>query len=122
MITFDEQIQKDFDDVVKGYRDNNIPLDMLYLDIDYMQDYKDFTTNEENFPDFKEFVDSLKAQNVHPVPIIDAGVKMEDGYDVYDEGVENGFRLLLEDKVPMLTTDYKKYNENAVNEFMALLQ
>lgn len=38
------------------------------------------------------------------------------------EGVEKGFRLLLEGKVPMLTTDYKKYNENAVNEFMALLQ
>ena len=39
-----------------------------------------------------------------------------------DVGVEKGFRLLLDGKVPMLTTDYKKYNENAVNEFMALLQ
>lgn len=39
-----------------------------------------------------------------------------------DEGVEKGFRLLLEGKVPMLTTDYKKYNENAVNEFLSLLQ
>ena len=38
------------------------------------------------------------------------------------DGVEKGFRLLLDGKVPMLTTDYKKYNENAVNEFMALLQ
>ncbi len=38
-----------------------------------------------------------------------------------DEGVEKGFRLLIEGKVPMLTTDYKKYNENAVNEFYALL-
>lgn len=37
------------------------------------------------------------------------------------DGVEKGFRLLLEGKVPMLTTDYKKYNENAVNEFMDLL-
>lgn len=89
--------RKDFDDVVKGYRDNNIPLDMLYLDIDYMQDYKDFTTNEENFPDFKEFVDSLKAQNVHPVPIIDAGVKIEDGYDIYEEGKEKGYFCKRED-------------------------
>lgn len=38
------------------------------------------------------------------------------------EGVEKGFRLLLEGKVPMLSTDYKKYNENAVNEFLSLLQ
>lgn len=42
--------------------------------------------------------------------------------DNTDEGVEKGFRLLLEGKVPMLTTDYKKYNENAVNEFLTLLQ
>ena len=39
-----------------------------------------------------------------------------------NEGVENGFRLLIEGKVPMLTTDYKKYNENAVNEFYELLK
>ena len=37
------------------------------------------------------------------------------------DGVEKGFRLLLDGKVPMLSTDYKKYNENAVNEFMALI-
>ena len=38
------------------------------------------------------------------------------------EGVEKGFRLLLENKVPLLTTDYKKYNENAINEFYSLLE
>jgi len=38
------------------------------------------------------------------------------------EGVEKGFRLLLEGKVPMLATDYKEYNETAVSEFLALLQ
>ena len=38
------------------------------------------------------------------------------------DGVEKGFRLLLEGSVPMLTTDYKKYNENAVNEFTELLK
>lgn len=37
------------------------------------------------------------------------------------EGVEEGFRLLIDGKVPMLTTDYKKYNENAINEFYSLL-
>ncbi len=42
--------------------------------------------------------------------------------DNTDEGIEKGFILLLEGKVPMLTTDYKKYNENAVNEFLALLK
>ncbi len=38
------------------------------------------------------------------------------------EGVEKGIRLLIEGKVPKLTTDYKKYNENAIKEFMELIK
>lgn len=76
----------DFKKVVKEHRDAHIPMDMLYMDIDYMQDYKDFTVNQQEFPDFKAFVEEMKAQNIHLVPIIDAGVKVEEGYSVYEEG------------------------------------
>ncbi|MCC8059483.1 MAG: alpha-glucosidase [Clostridiales bacterium] len=74
--------------VADGYRENHIPLDMLYMDIDYMCDYKDFTLNEEAFPDFPEFVREMKARGIRLVPIIDAGVKVEEGYPVYEEGRE----------------------------------
>ena len=30
-------------------------------------------------------------QGIHLVPIIDAGVKIEEGYPVYEEGVQNGY-------------------------------
>lgn len=33
----------------------------------------------------------MKKENIHLVPIIDGGVKKEDGYDVYEEGKENGY-------------------------------
>ena len=33
----------------------------------------------------------MKADGIHLVPIIDAGVKIEEGYDVYEEGVENDY-------------------------------
>lgn len=78
-------------EVVKKHRDNQIPLDAVYLDIDYMDNYKDFTLNEKAFPNFPMFVEELKEQGIRLVPIIDAGVKVEKGYDVYEEGVENHY-------------------------------
>ena len=72
--------------VAEGYNRAGIPLDMIYLDIDYMERFKDFTTNEETFPDFPGFVNEMKEQGIHLIPIIDAGVKIEDGYDIYEEG------------------------------------
>ncbi len=78
-------------EVVRKHRENKIPLDSVYLDIDYMEHYKDFTINENTFPNFSRFVDEMKQQNIHLVPVIDAGVKAEDGYDVCDEGKKKGY-------------------------------
>ncbi len=77
--------------VVKNYRENHIPLDSVYLDIDYMERYKDFTVDQERFPDFGAFVEEMKRACIHLVPIIDGGVKKEDGYEVYEEGKEKGY-------------------------------
>lgn len=78
-------------EVVENYRRNHIPLDSVYLDIDYMERYKDFTVNQEAFPDFAAFVSEMKQQHIHLVPIIDGGVKKEEGYEVYEEGKEKGY-------------------------------
>lgn len=78
-------------EVVREHRSRGIPLDSVYLDIDYMERYKDFTINRETFADFESLVQEMKEQNIHLVPIIDAGVKKEDGYDVYEEGKENDY-------------------------------
>lgn len=89
--------KEDFREVAAGYRSNRIPLDMIYMDIDYMEGYKDFTLNEENFQDFPEFVRELKDQNIRLVPIIDAGVKIEEGYSVCEEGEKGGYFCKRED-------------------------
>ena len=62
-----------------------------------MDSYKDFTLNEEFSDDFPGFVQEMKDQHIRLVPIIDAGVKIEDGYDVYEEGVENRYFCQRED-------------------------
>lgn len=78
-------------EVAKQHRENNIPLDMIYLDIDYMERYKDFSINREAFPDFEELVEEMKEQGIRLIPIIDAGVRIEEGYNVYEEGVKNNY-------------------------------
>ena len=88
--------KEDFEKVAQGYRENHIPLDMIYMDIDYMDAYKDFTLNRD-FDDFPAFVQEMKDQGIRLIPIIDAGVKIEDGYDVYEEGVKNRYFCQRED-------------------------
>lgn len=93
----------DFRKVVDTYRELHIPLDAVYMDIDYMERYKDFTVNQEVFPDFAAFAAEMRSKGVHLVPIIDAAVKIEPGYDVYEEGVESGYFCTGEDGKPFQT-------------------
>lgn len=89
--------EEDIYRVVKMHRDNHLPLDSIYLDIDYMERYKDFTIDRERMPHFEKMVQDLKEDHVHVVPIIDAGVKVEEGYSVYEEGLEKGYFCKKED-------------------------
>ncbi len=75
-------------EVVAKYEGSELPLDMVYMDIDYMKDYQDFTINEERFPDFKNFVEEMLSKGVRLIPIVDAAIKVKDDYSIYSEGVE----------------------------------
>lgn len=76
--------------IYNRFKENNIPIDGIYLDLDYMENFKDFSLSEERFSDFEEFVAELKEKGVYLIPIIDAGVKVEEGYDIYEEGINGG--------------------------------
>lgn len=78
--------EKDVREVVRKFREAGIPLDAVCLDIDYMQDYEDFTVDPRKFPNMKQLAEDLKAEGIHLVPIIDAGIKIQKGYSVYEEG------------------------------------
>ena len=83
--------EDDIRTVYENYMREGLPLDMLFLDIDYMERYKDFTVDPTRFPDLKAFAEEMKEKHIHLVPIIDAAVKVEAGYPVYEEGVEKGY-------------------------------
>ena len=67
-------------------RQKNIPCDVLWLDIEYMDDYKIFTFDEKRFPDPEGLNEDLHKLDFKAVWMIDPGVKKEKGYDVYDSG------------------------------------
>lgn len=83
--------EQDIRQVAEAYKKAGISIDSIYMDIDYMDNYKDFTINEERFPNPQGLIEDMQKEGIHLVPIIDAGVKIENGYEVYEEGVANDF-------------------------------
>lgn len=83
--------EEDIRTVAQGYRDADMPIDSIYLDIDYMERYKDFTVHPERYPDLKGLAADMRAEGIRLVPIIDAAVKVEEGYSVYEEGRAKGY-------------------------------
>jgi alpha-glucosidase len=78
-------------EIAQQFRSLDLPCDSIHLDIDYMSDYKVFTWNRDRFPDPKTLLHRLSREGFKIVAIIDPGVKVEKGYSVYDEGMENGY-------------------------------
>lgn len=85
----------DIDEIVEGYQKNDIPLGVVHMDIDYMENYKVFTHSEQKYPHLKEYIKSLNEMGVKVVTIIDPGVKQEDGYFMYEEAIKNGYAATL---------------------------
>lgn len=72
--------------IAKEYRNRDLPLDAMWMDIDYMDGYKNFTFHPGRFPEPKELIDELKEMEIKTVVIVDAGLKKEDGFEHYEEG------------------------------------
>ncbi|GAB7353090.1 hypothetical protein MBLNU459_g3633t1 [Dothideomycetes sp. NU459] len=61
-------------DVVDGYANAGIQLETIWNDIDYMDQYRDFTNGELNYPvpEGQAFLAKLHAAGQHYVPIVDS--------------------------------------------------
>ena len=94
--------EEDVREVARQYKEHDLPLDMICMDIDYMQDYADFTVNKERFPDLAKLSADLKAQGIRLVPIIDAGVRIDPNDPTCTEGVEKGYFCKKADGTPFV--------------------
>ncbi len=75
-------------ELAREFRARRIPCDVIHLDIDYMDGYRDFTWNQERFPDPAGMIARLGTMGFHVVPIIDAGVKIDPQYETFRSGLQ----------------------------------
>jgi alpha-glucosidase len=73
--------------IARSFRERDIPCDTLYFDIDTLDGYRVFTWNPVGFPDPEGLLAELRGMGFHAVSIVDAGVKVDDHYPVYTEGL-----------------------------------
>lgn len=78
---------KEVVNIARTFREKKIPCDVIYLDIHYMDQYKIFTWNNERFPDPSGMISGLNSSGFHVVSIVDPGIKIDKGYNSYEEGV-----------------------------------
>ncbi len=86
--------------VAKTFRDKQIPADVMYLDIDYMDAYKIFTWHPKNFSNPKQLLTDLKAMGFHTTVIVDPGIKVESGYHAYEDGLQKKLFVTYPDETP----------------------
>jgi alpha-glucosidase (family GH31 glycosyl hydrolase) len=67
----------------------DLPLDTMWADIDYMDDYKLFTISPQSYSKLPEHVQEIKKKGLTFVPIMDAGVavRLNQGYKALDDGI-----------------------------------
>jgi len=70
------------------FRIKNIPCDVIWMDIDYMERFKVFTFDKVKIPDPKGVNEYLHQKGFRSIWMIDPGVKIEKDYFVYESGTK----------------------------------
>ena len=92
----------EFKNIYNNYKKYEIPIDTMWIDIDAMDNYADFTLNK-NFEKMKSFIkDDIHKDGGKFVPIIDMGISYENENDTY---VELGNNLNI-----FIKSNYTKQN------------
>lgn len=89
---------KDFEEVVKSYREHKIPVDALWADTEMNDNYGTFTVNQGSFHGIKDFVKKL--HDVHEgidmrfVAIANPALKKDNTYKYYREALNEHCLIL----------------------------
>ncbi|KAI9660751.1 MAG: hypothetical protein M1831_003443 [Alyxoria varia] len=81
-------------EVIDSFRKFGIPLENIWLDIDYMNQYRDFENDQRTYgyEEGRSFLSQLHKEGQHYIPIVDSAIYIpdpsnaSDAYPTYDRG------------------------------------
>lgn len=75
-------------EIVENFQKKEIPIDVIYLDIDYMDGFRVMTFKTPEFDGVDKLIEELKQKGIKIVTILDPGVKIDENYGVYQRGLK----------------------------------
>ncbi len=89
-------------EIADTFRLKQLPCDVIWMDIDYMDSFKIFTFSDQTFPNPEATNEYLHNENFKAIWMIDPGVKVEKGYSVYDEGTNRDLWVKTKEGKPYI--------------------
>lgn len=83
--------EADVFNVDANFDENDIPYDVLWLDIDHTDGKRYFTFEKALFPNPKQMQNKLMAKGRHMVTIVDPHIKRDDGFPLHKEATSKGY-------------------------------
>ncbi len=87
-------------EIADTFREKNLPCDVIWMDIDYMNGYRVFTFDPAGFPDPEGLNAYLHERAFKTIWMIDPGVKKDNSYFIYNQGSAGNQWVLTKNNVP----------------------
>jgi alpha-glucosidase len=86
--------------IAREFRSRDLPCDVLWMDIDYMDQHRSFTFDPVGFANPKGLADTLHSRGFRSVWILDPHIRQEPGYEPYDQGTKYDYWVEMPDGSP----------------------
>lgn len=83
--------EQDVKNVNAGFEEHQLPMDVLWLDIEHTSDKRYFTWDSTKFPNPDEMMTHLSSFGRKLVTIVDPHIKSDNNFHIYTEAKEKNF-------------------------------
>jgi alpha 1,3-glucosidase len=83
--------EQDVSNVNAGFEEHQIPMDVIWLDIEHTNDKRYFTWDQLKFPTPEKMMQELSSYGRKLVTIVDPHIKSDSNYHIYNEAKDKGY-------------------------------